>query len=134
MIVGDVKLINRNHIKSLLFRSNEKIYFISSKSFIKKIDIYSKIIKTMGLTEQLFGNGAERFSDCVEIKIAELNEKYKDFLSKEKIDLSTAYMISFGQSGSGRVGFGRTQDISPEIDSEIDKILHECAEKHLQKL
>lgn len=26
MIAGDVKLINRNHIKSLLFRSNEKIF------------------------------------------------------------------------------------------------------------
>ncbi|WP_077416057.1 hypothetical protein [Chryseobacterium sp. JV274] len=134
MIIGDVKLDNRNHIKSLLFRSNEKNYFLSNKSFIKKIDIYSTILKTMGLTEQLFGNGAERFSDCVEIKIAELNEKHKDFLYEEKIDLSTAYMITFGQSGSGSLGFGRTQDISPEIDSEIDRILHECAEKHLQKL
>ncbi|SIR47833.1 MULTISPECIES: hypothetical protein [unclassified Chryseobacterium] len=88
----------------------------------------------MGLTEKLFGNGAERFSDCVEIKIAELKEKHKDFLSEEKIDLSTAYMITFGQSGSGRVGFNRIQDISLEIDSEIDRILHECAEEHLQKL
>ncbi|MCT4234956.1 hypothetical protein HZP42_01010 [Elizabethkingia anophelis] len=88
----------------------------------------------MGLTEQLFGSNAEIFSECVENKVAELEEKYKDFLSEEKIDLSTAYMITFGQSGSGRIGFGRIQDISPEIDSEIDRILHECAEKHLQKL
>ena len=26
MIVGDVKLTNRNHIKSLLFRSNEEVF------------------------------------------------------------------------------------------------------------
>lgn len=88
----------------------------------------------MGLTEQLFGSDTKKFSECVENKIAELNEKYKDFLSTEKIDLSTTYMITFGQSGSGRVGFGRTQDISTEIDSEIDRILRECAEKNLQKL
>lgn len=29
MIIGDVKLDNRNHIKSLLFRSTEKIYFLT---------------------------------------------------------------------------------------------------------
>ena len=68
MIAGDVKLDNRNHIKSLLFRSNEKIYFISSKSFIKKIDIYSKIIKTVDIAEQLFGNGAERFQTVLKLK------------------------------------------------------------------
>lgn len=61
MIVGDVKLDNRNHIKSLFFLSNEKIYFLSNKNFYQKIDIYSKIIKNVGLTEQLFGNDAERF-------------------------------------------------------------------------
>lgn len=83
MIAGDVKLINRNQIKSLLFRSNEKIYFLSNKSFIKKINICSKIIKIMGLTQQLFGNGAERFSDCVESKIAELNENIKLFFLKK---------------------------------------------------
>lgn len=88
----------------------------------------------MGLTEQLFGSNAEKFSECVENKIAELSERHKDFLSEGKIDLSTSYMITFGQSGSGRVGFGRTQDISSEIDLEIDRILTECAERHLQKL
>ncbi|MHA7607890.1 hypothetical protein ACV0BM_003405 [Elizabethkingia meningoseptica] len=88
----------------------------------------------MGLTEQLFGSNAEKFSECVESKIAELGEKHKDFLSEGKIDLSTSYIITFGQSGSGRVGVGRTQDISLEIDSEIDQIFKECAEKHLQKL
>lgn len=87
----------------------------------------------MGLTEHLFGNGAERFSDCVEIKIAELNEKHKDFLSPQNINLNEdSYMITF--EPGGRIGFSRTKDISNEIDAEIDRILQECAEEHLQKL
>lgn len=43
MIADDVKLDNRNHIKSLFFRSNENIYFLAKKLLSKKIDIYSKI-------------------------------------------------------------------------------------------
>ncbi len=42
----------------------------------------------MGLTEQLFGCAAEKFTECVEIKIAELNEKHKDFLSAQSIGLT----------------------------------------------
>lgn len=82
----------------------------------------------MGLTEQFFGSSAEKFTECVEIKIAELNEKHKNFLSEQNIDLNDSYIITFGQSGTGRIGFGRTSDISNEIDIEIDKILHDCAE------
>lgn len=88
----------------------------------------------MGLTEQLFGSAAEKFTECVEIKIAELNEKHKNFLSEQNIDLNDSYIITFGQSGTGRIGFSRTSDISNEIDIEIDKILHDCAEQHLNKL
>ena len=88
----------------------------------------------MGLTEQLFGSVAEKFTECVEIKIAELSEKHKDFLSEQSIVLTDSYIITFGQSRTGRIGFSRTRDISNEIDIEIDRILHDCAEKHLKKL
>ncbi len=37
MIAGDVKLNKRNHIKSLLFRSNEKNIIFSFKYFIRKM-------------------------------------------------------------------------------------------------
>ncbi len=36
MIIGDVKLDNRNHIKSLVFRSNEKNFALSDKYLLKK--------------------------------------------------------------------------------------------------
>ncbi|REC42018.1 hypothetical protein [Chryseobacterium sp. 5_R23647] len=89
----------------------------------------------MGLTEQIFGNGSEKFTDCVSSKIADLNEKYKNYLSEQNIDLNTdSYIITYGQSGTGRVGFSRSADISNEINSEIDKVLRDCAEEHLQKL
>ncbi|WP_407503310.1 hypothetical protein [Elizabethkingia miricola] len=88
----------------------------------------------MGLTEQLFGNGAEKFENCVEIKIAELNEKHKDFLSEQNINLNEdSYIITYGQSGTGTIGFSRTRNISSEIDAEIDRILNQCAEENLQK-
>ncbi len=35
MIIGDVKLNNRNHIKSLVFRSNEE-FFIKNKEKIRR--------------------------------------------------------------------------------------------------
>lgn len=40
MIAGDVKLDNRNDIKSLLFRSNEKIYFILVINLLSKKTIF----------------------------------------------------------------------------------------------
>ncbi|AZA60212.1 MULTISPECIES: hypothetical protein [Chryseobacterium] len=49
----------------------------------------------MGLTEQFFGSAAEKFTECVEIKIAELNEKHKNFLSEQNIDLNDSYIITF---------------------------------------
>ncbi|MGI9650929.1 hypothetical protein [Chryseobacterium sp. RLHN22] len=89
----------------------------------------------MGLTEDLFGSDAEKFTICVENKIKELSEKHKNFLSEQNIDLiSDSYIISYGQSGSGRIRFFRTRNISAEIDAEIDKILSNCAEQKLQKL
>lgn len=36
MIIGEVKLNNRNHIKSLLFRSTEKNFALSDKYLLKK--------------------------------------------------------------------------------------------------
>jgi len=39
MIAGDVKLNNRNHIKSLLFRSNGKILFFYVKIYYQKLII-----------------------------------------------------------------------------------------------
>lgn len=39
MIVGDVKLGNRNHIKSLVFRSNEKIFTDFFKLVLRIIDM-----------------------------------------------------------------------------------------------
>jgi len=87
----------------------------------------------MGLTEQLFGSGAERFANCIEFKIAKLNEKHKDFLSDQNINLNEgSYMITFDPGG--RIGFRRTRNISNEIDSEIDRILNQCVEEHLLKL
>ncbi|EJL69384.1 hypothetical protein PMI13_03274 [Chryseobacterium populi] len=48
MIVGDVKLDNRNHIKSLVFRSYEEIYFLEI-NILLKIDIYSKILLLLNI-------------------------------------------------------------------------------------
>ena len=69
----------------------------------------------MGLTEQLFGSATEKFTECVEIKIAELNEKHKNFLSEQNIDLNGSYIITFGQSGTGRIGFNRTSDFQMRL-------------------
>lgn len=87
----------------------------------------------MNESESNFSDDIKKIIECIDNKIEELNEKHKDFLEENNIDHLKNSIILHHQP-SGRISLDRLQHFSDEIDSEIDKILHECGKKYMKEV
>lgn len=87
----------------------------------------------MSKSEEIFSDEGEKIIKCINTKIEELNKKHKDFLTQNNIDHLKNSIVVYHQE-NGRIGLDRLQDFSDEIDSEIDKILHDCGKTYLKEV